>query len=177
MNTYDAFIKLFGNITLLEVVLCVGAILFMYGIYQKVSDQIVKKHDEEQEREAKLEEAYDGVHNRYPEYRQQSLQIQKDLTDRMDSLDGKLDILVQRLTKMEDDDNRRERNKLRDLLLQHFRHYGSKEKNPSQTWTRVESETFWELYKEYENSGGNGYMHTDVVPVMRRLEVVDVIDR
>lgn len=177
MNLYDAFIQVFGDVTLLEIVLCGGAILFMLAMYKKFSDHIVKKHDEEQEREAKLEESYDCVHNKYPEYRQQSLKIQQELTARMDNLDGKLDVLVQRLVKMEDDDNRRERNKLRDLLLQHFRHYGSKEKNPSQTWTRVESETFWELYKEYENSGGNGYMHTDVLPVMRRLEVVDVIDR
>lgn len=177
MNTYNAFIEMFGDTTLLEVVMCVGAILFMYGIYKKVSDKIVERHDAAQEREAKLDEAYDGVHNKYPEYRQQSLQIQRELTARMDNLDGKLDILVQRLAKMEDDDNRRERNKLRDLLLQHFRHYANIEKNPSQTWTRVESETFWELYKEYENSGGNGYMHTDVVPAMRRLEVVDMIER
>lgn len=177
MNTYNAFVEMFGNITLLEVVLCVGAILFMCGIYKNVSDKIVEKHDAEQEREAKLEESYDCVHNKYPEYRQQSLQIQKELTTRMDTMGQAIDRLAQRLAKMEDDDNRRERNRLRDLLLQNFRYYTNKDTNPSQTWTRVEAETFWELYREYEGSGGNGFMHTDVAPVMRRLRIVDGVSR
>lgn len=173
MNLYNAFIEFVGDVTVLEATVGIGAIVFMYKLYQKVSTKICEKHDTEQEYKSKLDEAYDGVHNKYPEYRQQSLQIQKDLTARMDSMSQAIDVLMQKITKMEDDDDRRERTRLRDLLLQNFRYYTNKDTNPSQTWTRVESETFWELYREYEGSGGNGYMHTDVVPVMQRLQIVD----
>ena len=177
MNTYNAFIELFGDMTVLEVAVCCGALAFMYGVYKKISDKIVERHDAEQEYKSKLEESYDCVHNKYPEYRQQSIQIQKELHARMDAMGQAIDLLTQQLTKMEEDDNRRERNRLRDLLLQNFRYYTNKDTNPSQTWTRVESETFWELYREYEGSGGNGFMHTDVAPVMRTLRVVDGVER
>lgn len=61
-----------------------------------------------------------------------------------------------RLTKTEEDTQRRERNKLRDRLLQNYRHYVNKETNPSHSWTQMESEAFWELFKKYEAAGGNG---------------------
>ena len=75
---------------------------------------------------------------------------------------------------MEETETRRERNKMRDTLLQSHRYYTNPNTNPSGSWTRVESETFWELYSEYEAAGGNGYMHTDVVPAMKLLKVIDI---
>ena len=80
---------------------------------------------------------------------------------------------TKRLIEIEERRDRQKRNELRDTLLRNFRYYTNKHTNPEQTWTRVESETFWELYKDYEETGGNGYMHTDVVPVMQLLTVVD----
>ena len=41
----------------------------------------------------------------------------------------------------------------------------------------MESEAFWELFREYENAGGNGYMHTEVQPAMELLTIVDPGDR
>jgi chloramphenicol 3-O-phosphotransferase len=63
---------------------------------------------------------------------------------------------------------------LRDRLLQNFRYYTNIETNPSQTWTRMEAEAFWEMFKDYEEAGGNGYMHSNVRPEMERLIVVEV---
>ena len=37
----------------------------------------------------------------------------------------------------------------------------------------MESEAFWELFREYEDAGGNGYMHTEVLPAMELLTVVE----
>ena len=59
------------------------------------------------------------------------------------------------------------------MLVQNFRYYTNEQQNPSKSWTRMESEAFWELFREYENAGGNGYMHTDVKPAMERLIVVE----
>ena len=75
---------------------------------------------------------------------------------------------------MEEQNKRRERNKLRDVLLQNYRYFTNKETNPSQTWTRMESEAFWELFKDYEDAGGNGYIHSTVLPEMERLIVIEV---
>ena len=174
MNLYDAFIQVFGDVTLLEIVLCGGAVLFMLAMYKKFSDHIVKKHDEEQERDAKLEEAYDGVHNRYPEYRQQSLQIQKDLTARMDSMGAAIDGLVQSLANMKEVTDRRDRSRLKDRLLQAYRYYTNEDSNPSHTWTNMEAEAFWDMFSDYEDAGGDGFMHTTVQPEMQKLKVIYV---
>ena len=176
MNKYNAFIELFGEITVLDVVLAIGALAFMYGIYKQVSDHIVKKHDAEQEREAKLEESYDCVHNKYPEYRQQSLQIQKDLTARMDNMGQAIDGLAKSLAAMKEVTDRRERNRIRDRLLQAYRYYTSQDANPGQSWNNMEAEAFWEMFKDYEDANGDGFMHTVVQPAMQKLKVVDVLD-
>ncbi len=81
---------------------------------------------------------------------------------------------MKRLVAMEEMTQRRERNKLRDLLLQNYRYYTNNEVNPSHSWTRMESEAFWELFKDYEEAGGNGYVHTVVQPAMLDLTITDV---
>jgi hypothetical protein len=81
---------------------------------------------------------------------------------------------MKRLIEMEEQNKKRERNKLRDRLLQNYRYYTNIETNPSQTWTEMESEVFWEMFKDYEEAGGNGYMHSTVLPEMERLIVVEV---
>lgn len=177
MNTYNAFIKMFGEVTITEATLCIGALVFMYGIYKKLSDKIVQRHDAEQERMAKLEESYDCVHNKYPEYRQQSLQIQKELTARMDSMGAAIDGLAKSLADMKEVTDRRERNRIRDRLLQAYRYYTNPETNPNQCWNNMEAEAFWEMFKDYEDAGGDGFMHTVVQPVMEKLRIIDVIDR
>ena len=53
--------------------------------------------------------------------------------------------------------------------MQNYRYYVRAETNPSHSWTQMESEAFWELFREYEEAGGNGYMHTEVLPAMELL--------
>lgn len=174
MNTYNAFIKMFGEVTITEATLCIGALVFMYGIYKKLSDKIVQRHDAEQERMAKLEESYDCVHNKYPEYRQQSLQIQKELTARMDSMGAAIDGLAKTLADMKEITDRRDRSRLKDRLLQAYRYYTNAESNPNHTWTNMEAEAFWDMFSDYEDAGGDGFMHTTVQPEMQKLKVVYV---
>ena len=38
----------------------------------------------------------------------------------------------------------------------------------------MEAEAFWEMFKDYEEAGGNGYMRSTVMPEMERLIVVEV---
>ena len=46
--------------------------------------------------------------------------------------------------------------------------------NISLSWTKMESDAFWRLFKDYENAGGDGYMHTPVRPAMMNLTVIDI---
>lgn len=83
---------------------------------------------------------------------------------------------IARLDRMEEVNTKRERNRTRDKLLQLYRYYTNPESNPSKSWTRMESEAFWEIFGDYEEAGGDGYMHTVVQPAMNALNIIDVYE-
>lgn len=198
MKGLEEFLMLFGEITISDIVVVVMALVFMLFIYKKIKnyfdDKITAQNERaaaEKKRDADIKEALDAV-RKYPEYRQQSIKIQELLErenqeTRQQSLKiqslleeeiQELRVMIQedkaRLICIEEQERRRECNKLRDTLLQHYRYYTNKERNPSQTWTKMESEAFWELFRDYEDLGGNGYMHTEVQPAMERLLILEV---
>ena len=172
MIGYDEFISLFGDITILNVAELLLAGAFFYFIYKKVKDYLIQTHKAEQLKNEQLEETLAAV-RKYPEYRQQSIKIQKSLEGQIQELRKMQAETTERLVQMEEINKRRERNKLRDRLLQNYRYYTNNDSNPSQSWTRMESEAFWELFRDYEDAGGNGYVHTEVLPAMERLMVVE----
>lgn len=179
MKEFDAFVNVFGDITVLHAIELIAALLFIYIIYKKISSFIISQHEIQQLKDAQLQEALDGVH-KYPEYRQQSLEIQKELTEHIkelretqNELKDTQQAIIQQLREMEEQKKRKERNKLRDLLLKYYRRYGNIEANPSQSWSRIEAEAFWALFRDYEEDGGNGHMKDEVAPAMRSLRIVD----
>ena len=198
MKGLDEFLELFGDITVSQIVTGIFAIVFMFFIYKQVKkyfDEKIKAHNErieiEKKRDADIQEALTAV-RKYPEYRQQSIKIQE-LLERENQETRKQSIKIQalleeeiqelrvmiqedkqRIARVEEQEKRRERNKLKDMLLQHYRYYTNKERNPHQTWTQMEAEAFWDLFRDYEDLGGNGYMHTVVQPEMERLIIVHV---
>jgi len=175
LTGFDEFIDTFGNITIGNVVTAILASVFLGLTYRKIRDYLIKKYEAEKEKDKQLKEALDSV-RKYPEYRQQSIRIQEKLENEIQELRKAQEANTNRLVKMEEDSQRRERNKLRDRLLQNYRYYTSKEHNPMQAWTHMESETFWECFGDYERMNGNGYMHTVVQPEMNLLTIVEMDD-
>ena len=175
MGYADEFLEVFGGFTVADVVKLLLAIGFLIYAGKKFSDYLTKRHDAEMEKNKQIQEALDAA-KKYPEYRQQSLAIQRKWEQENRDIRKAQAEIVKRLDKMEEDTKRRERNRIRDLLLQSFRYYTNKEKNPMQAWTRMESEAFWEQFKDYENADGDGYMHTDVQPAMNLLAVIEMDD-
>lgn len=183
MTGLNQFLQLFGDVTISDIFLWGVAFYFIYLIYKeikKVVDIKVKEHnaklEEEKAWKKKIDDSY-CITQKYPEYHQESIQIRNSLKQEIqeirDNFNTVMDAFMSRLEEIEKQNKKRECSKLRDMLLQNYRYYTSKTQNPSQSWTRMESEAFWELFKEYEEAGGNGYMHTEVMPAMQRLEVVD----
>lgn len=170
--TWQSFIDTFGNITVLDVAIFIAAIVFLILCYRKVKDYLIAKHDADKLRDEQLKEALTAV-RKYPEYRKQSIQIQHELEDENCAVRKDIQALTKRIEKMEEDTKRRERNKIRDRLLQNYRYYTNTETNPKQSWSRMEADAFWELFKEYEENGGDGYMHSEVQPAMNKLTIVE----
>lgn len=176
----EQFLELFGNVTITGIVTFVLAIFFGYRIYKEVvkfldnkKNLAIQKHEAEKKKDEQLKSVLEEV-SKYPEYREQSRAIQKEFRDEIDGLRVTQQSIQDTLKDMQERQDRRERNKLRNKLLQSYRYYTDLEKNPSQSWTRMESEAFWALFKDYEDAGGDGYMHTVVQPAMSLLKVIDI---
>ena len=175
----EQFLDLFGDYSVTDVVKFALAIFFCIMVYKKVKNYLVEKIKVEEERDKNINEALEQT-KKYPEYRQQSIEIQRHFQEEIDALkevQENLAITQQEicvsLKDMQEKQERRDRNKLRDRLLQSYRYYTDKEKNPSQSWTKMESEAFWELFSDYEDAGGDGYMHSEVQPAMNSLKVIN----
>ena len=180
MAYLDEFLTLFGDVTIANLTTYVLAAVFLFRLYKdakKKDDEriaeIQHKAEEEKEREKKINDAYD-ITQKYPAYHQESIKIRDNLEKEIQELRDDFKTIMDRLDEIEEHNKKRECSKLRDMLLQNYRYYTSETHNPSKSWTRMEAEAFWELFREYEEAGGNGYMHTDVQPAMSRLLVIEV---
>ena len=171
----NEFLKLFGEITLADIVTLALACGFIFKIYRTVKKYFLDRYETEKQRDEDIAKVIAET-AKYPLYRKQSIAIQKQLTDQINAIRKAQETEEKRLRRLEESTEKRERNKLRDRLLQSYRYFTSLEKNPRQSWSRMESEAFWEMFKDYEDMGGNGYVHTEVQPAMNRLAIVEMTD-
>ena len=119
-----------------------------------------------------------------PGYRAQSIQIQQQLqgADRdileacnaiKESVKENQDVLNYRLDRLE----RREKNTIRAKLLDEYRLFTDETKNPMLAWSEMEHHAFFELVKDYEDLGGNDFVHSTVLPAMNGLSVILMSDK
>ena len=71
--------------TVLNMVEIILAGMFLWFVYKKIKEYFIKIHDEEVERNEQIKEALLAV-RKYPEYRQQSLDIQQKLEGEIQAL-------------------------------------------------------------------------------------------
>lgn len=90
--------------------------------------------------------------------------IKRDIAKLSETVEG----IAVTLNDMKEKDNITEVKKLKEKLVGYYNKY----KN-SDGWTKVEKDVFWDLFEEYENRGGDGYIHSIVEPVMRELKEID----
>lgn len=164
MTGLNEFLNVFGDITLGTLVTFILAGVFLYFVYKKVQDYLVKRHDAEQEKNAQLQKALEAVHD-LP-------QIKTDIQNLMNiskqNSDG--------IKKLEDNLNRRDVGTMYDRLVQSYRYYTSEVKNPHKAWTRMECAAFRALFKDYENAGGDSFAHSVIYPAMELLSIVEMDD-
>lgn len=100
----------------------------------------------------------------------------ENLSKQVAQISQKLDSTNLELLKQKKESNETKINELRDRLLQGYRYYTSPSTNPAFTWNEMEADAFWQMFRDYENRGGNGYMHTDVEPAMRKLPITKLFE-
>lgn len=143
-------------------------------------DQRIKENEERDKKIADIQTAIDAL----PGYREQSLQIQAQLqnTDTeilnaltiiQDSVSTNRELLNERLDRLE----RREKNAIRAKLLDEYRLFTDEYKNPMLAWSEMEHHAFFELVRDYEDLGGNDYVHSEVIPNVNKLNVIPMNDK
>ena len=165
MTGASEFQKLFGDVSLWQLVDLGLAVSFALALWRKVRKYILERHAAEQERDKQLAQALDSI-NKYPQYRAQSLKIQQELRGEIAELRSTQQQTAARLQKMDENQRTLKRNELRDRLLEAHRYYTGKG-----TWNIMEADVFWELFRDYETLGGDGFVHGTIEPAMRALPV------
>jgi hypothetical protein len=156
--------------------------------------ELKKQREAAAQREAQLKQennardikiaALENAVNALPGYRAQNLSIQAQLqsTDKeilslcntiKDSVKENQDVLNYRLDRLE----KREKSSYRAKILDEHRLFTDERKNPLRAWSEMEHHAFFELVKDYEDLGGNDYVHSTVLPDMNRLEVIRMDDK
>lgn len=118
-----------------------------------------------------------------PGYREQSLQIQQQLQAADTTILATCQqiqagvtesnrVLNARLDKLE----RREKNALREKILREYRLMCSDVLNEMHAWSEMEAHAFFALVRDYEELGGNDYVHSVVLPAVNELEVIPMTD-
>lgn len=113
-----------------------------------------------------------GQVQQYPKWREQSIERQKEFSSEINDLRNTQKEIIKELKDIEERRKKTKRNELRDRLLQSYRYYTSKDKNPLLAWSEMESDAFWKMFGDYEEAGGDGDMHTTVQPAMRLLDKI-----
>ncbi len=159
----------------------VFASLLVTFIFNKVSGlpQEIKKQKKEQQKkleniETRLDSVEEAV-SHYPEYRAQSLRIQRELQCKDESIltvCEKIEKIGQKLDERLIELERREKNSLRAKILNEYRLYTDEHKNPMLAWTEMEHHSFFKLVEDYESLGGNDYVHGTIIPAMNELDVI-----
>ena len=118
-----------------------------------------------------------------PGYREQSFKIQAELKAEQSeivklckAMNATIEGMDARLIKTQEQSNEREKNDLRQKLINEYRLFTSPVKNPMKAWSEMEYKAFMSQVKDYEGLGGNDYIHKTVLPAMNDLEVISMCD-
>ena len=169
-------------------------VTFIFNKLTGLPKELKKQREEEEKKAKQLEQenkardvkiaALETAVSALPGYRAQSLQIQTQLqnTDKeilaacaqiRDSVKDNQNVLNTRLDRLE----KREKNAIRAKLLDEYRLFTDETKNPMLAWSEMEHHAFFELVRDYEDLGGNDYVHSTVLPAINELNVIPMTDK
>ena len=162
----DSLIKLLGDyeilgVTIYQWALIAGAAAFVLRKAGKAMKMLTAMYKSYQDREDELQEVINSRE-----------EIQKELK-RLAKVQVEN---TEKLLRFELEMKKRDKNKLKSELLGYYHLYANRAKNPQHAWTEMEADVFWATFADYENLGGNGFMHSDVQPAMNALEIVKMDD-
>ena len=81
----DEFLQVFGNLTVASVAVVIAALVFVWKLYTIAKNHMIERYKKEEEKERKVRQIIEQA-SHYPEWRKQSLDIQKSLWEAIDTV-------------------------------------------------------------------------------------------
>ena len=172
MDSHEAFLQVFGDIRITDILIFILALGYIIPQLKKAILWLKGYLRQTDRQEAAL-----GNAEKLGDYHQQSIDIRNKLQEQIEDLQKAINGIIERLDRRDELDRVRRMNKTRSQLIQMFQFYGSDEHNPQKAWTAMEADAFWKNFQDYEEDGGDGYVHTDVEPVMRSLKEIPMAEQ
>ena len=171
----DIFLQAFGEMKFGTVVIFIAALMIAAIFILKGYKALVKFHDMMQEKDNTLTKVVEKSSELDTELKNIA-STQNSIISSIDEISASQKSLTAQITSFEKIMKAQSCNKLRDRIVQSYRYYTSIEKNPMQEWTEMEKDAFDRLFTDYEDLGGDGYVHSTIEPAMNGLGVVDMTD-
>lgn len=167
----DYLVNLFGSIPLGTVIFFIAALIYLSKIYVKVRNHFYSDKDKEDNFNKFMQEVKD-----YKSYQLLDTQRHEELKFEIAELRKAQQEIIARQNAIDEANKQRALNTIREKLLQSYNYYTNEEHNPKFAWSALEKESFDALFKDYEDLGGNGYMHSVVQPAMSQLQIIPMYD-
>lgn len=175
MTGYEQFMKLLGDLPVALIIEVIFAGVFVLIAYKRLKASIIKEHTEKEQEKEDIECALKSSET-IPEL-QKKLQDSEDkilavCTQIQDGVKATQESFEKRLDRLE----HREKNDLRNKILDRYRLFTDEHRNPMLAWSEMERDAFFEQIADYESLNGNGHIHTVVIPAMQKLRVIYMTD-
>lgn len=166
------FLKVFGRITVSDILIWILAIGYLVPKIRQFYVWSRKYWQKAEKREQAISSA-----GKFDDFRHKADDAHGELQRQIKELQKAVDGINERLDKRDKADQEKRLNKTYSQIIQMFQFYTSEERNPMQAWTAMEADAFWKIIRDYEDDGGDGYVHTEIVPPMRQLLTIEMSDR
>lgn len=96
------------------------------------------------------------------------------LINHVETVSENQEALKQKIDNIEEENIKYRQSDTRNELIKLYRYFTDKHSNPTRAWTRVEHDSFMQLYDVYSSNKGNSYVHDEIYPAMQQLEIIEI---
>lgn len=164
MDGLSEFIKVFGDIKIVNVIEWVIAIGFLILLLKNLQSYFEKKLAQDSETKKNTQKILEAT-DRIP-------QIEK----KVDDLEKNQAVQMSRIESIENENKRRECSQLRERIMQSYRFQCDPTHNPRHEITELEHMAFEEAFEDYISAGGDGYLKEVIKPDFDTLTVIKMSD-
>lgn len=158
--------------------LIISIIIAIFEIIKKVTEIVsevigkpvkwVKSKNKDHQLLLETSQKLSDLKEKHEESVRQSIRHDEMIKNDLLSLTNTVNGIADTLSEMKAKENETKLKELKDSLIRYYNKY----KNIGE-WSKLEKDAFWDLFEDYENRGGDGYIHSIVEPVMRELREID----